>query len=55
MNAITIVAAILCASVVILPALAELVRMSADRHNPIRRLRIPTRRNQVLDASQSFA
>lgn len=57
MNAITILAAIVCITVVVLPAAAELARISADRSNPLRRLRIPTRRNQVqdMDPSSSFA
>ena len=57
MNAITILAAIVCITVVVLPAAAEIARISAERSNPLRRLRIPTRRNHVegLDASSSFA
>lgn len=51
MTAITLVAAIFCVSVVILPGFAELVRISNDRSNPIRLLRVQTRRNQAASAS----
>jgi hypothetical protein len=57
MNAITVLAAIVSVAVVVLPALAELVRVNDEQRNPLRRLRVPTRRNQVeeLSASSSFA
>jgi hypothetical protein len=57
MTVITIAAAVITAATIVLPALAELRRIHSDRNNPIRLLRIPTRRNQVLElsASGSFA
>jgi hypothetical protein len=44
---LTIAAVVACVSVVVLPAAAELRRMMDDRENPIRLLKIPTRRAQV--------
>jgi hypothetical protein len=44
---LTIAATIICVCVVVLPAVAELRRMQADRDNPLRLLEIPTRRSQV--------
>jgi hypothetical protein len=56
MTAITLLATVVIVATVVFPALAELNRIHADRSNPIRLLRIPTRRNQValLTASGSF-
>ena len=56
MTAITVAAVITLLAAVLVPAVSELVRIRADRTNPLRELRIPTRRNQVLaSASGSFA
>jgi hypothetical protein len=57
MNAITILATIVTVTVVVVPALAELGRILTEQRNPLRHLRVPTRRNQVreLSASSSFA
>lgn len=54
MNAITILAAVVCATAVILPSLAEWRRVQSDRINPTRLLRIQTRRTQLASASGSF-
>lgn len=53
MTVITVVAALTCTAV-LMPAIAELVRARQDRHNPIRKLRIQTRRSQLPSASGSF-
>ncbi|PRP92842.1 hypothetical protein ENSA5_46740 [Enhygromyxa salina] len=44
---ITIVASVACVCVVLLPAIAELRRIHDERNNPMRLLRIPTRRAQL--------
>lgn len=44
---ITIAASVACVSVAVLPAIAELRRISDDRNSPTRLLKIPTRRSQV--------
>jgi hypothetical protein len=44
---LTIVAVIACVCFAVLPAAAELRRRIDDRENPIRLLKIPTRRAQV--------
>jgi hypothetical protein len=54
MNAIIICAAIVCTTAVLLPGLAELIRIQTDRNNPTHLLRIQTRRSQVASASGSF-
>ena len=55
MNAITVTATIVILSFVLLPAVGELLRIRAERSNPLRKLRVPTRRHQVLaHASGSF-
>lgn len=54
MNAITIIAAIVCATAVLLPGLAEWRRVQSDRNNPTRLLRVQTRRSQLASASGSF-
>lgn len=54
MNAIIVCAAIVCATVVLLPGLAELIRIQSDRTNPTHLLRIQTRRSQIASASGSF-
>lgn len=51
MTAITVFVAIFCALAIILPGLAELSRIFDDRNNPIRMLRIKTRRSQLPSAS----
>lgn len=50
---ITIAAIVACVSVAVLPAAAEIRRMIADRDNPTRLLKIPTRRSQVAGAKRS--
>jgi hypothetical protein len=44
---LTIAAVVACICVAVLPAVAELRRMADDRDNPMRLLKIPTRRSQV--------
>lgn len=44
---LTIAAVVACICVAVLPAVAELRRMVDDRDNPMRLLKIPTRRSQV--------
>ncbi len=50
---ITIAATVACVSVAVLPAIAEIRRMIADRDNPTRLLKIPTRRSQVAGRSRA--
>jgi hypothetical protein len=54
MNALTIFATIFCATAVLLPGLAELLRIQSDRNNPTRLLRVQTRRLQPASPSVSF-
>jgi hypothetical protein len=54
MNAFTIFAAIFCTIAVLLPGLAELIRIQSDRNNPTRLLRVQTRRLQAASPSVSF-
>ncbi|MCA9685973.1 MAG: hypothetical protein KC431_11865 [Myxococcales bacterium] len=54
MTAITVTAAVFCIAAVLVPGLAELVRVRRDRANPLRRLRVRTRRGQLPSASGSF-
>lgn len=55
MTTITVTATIIILSVVLVPAVAELQRIRAEHTNPLRKLRVPTRRHQVLaHASGSF-
>jgi hypothetical protein len=44
---ITIAATVACVSVAVLPAAAEIRRRLDERDNPMRLLKIPTRRAQV--------
>jgi hypothetical protein len=53
MTAITTLATLVVLAVALLPAIAELVRIRTERHNPIRLLRVKTRRNQVLGPEMS--
>jgi hypothetical protein len=48
MTAITTLATLVVLAVALLPAIAELARIRTERDNPIRLLRVKTRRNQVL-------
>ncbi|NVB40758.1 hypothetical protein G6O69_23160 [Pseudenhygromyxa sp. WMMC2535] len=54
MNAITAIAAVVIATTALVPAIAELARIRRERSNPLRRLRVATRRNQAPSASGSF-
>jgi hypothetical protein len=53
MTAITTLATLVVLAVALLPAIGELGRIRTDRRNPIRLLRVPTRRNQVLGPEMS--
>lgn len=44
---LTIAAAIACVSVAVLPVAAELRRLRDERDNPLRTLRVPTRRRKA--------
>lgn len=44
---LTIAAVVACICVAVLPAVAELRRIVDDRENPMRLLKVPTRRSQV--------
>ena len=48
MTAITVAATITVLAAFLVPAVAEVQRIRAERANPIRKLRVQTRRNQVL-------
>lgn len=50
---ITIAAVVACVCVAVLPAAAELRRRIDDRDNPLRLLKIPTRRSQVAARNRS--
>jgi hypothetical protein len=53
MTVITVLATIVCVAA-LMPALAEVQRVRSERDNPLRKLRVATRRNQVPSASGSF-
>jgi hypothetical protein len=53
MTVITVLATIVCVAV-LMPAVAEVQRVRSERDNPLRKLRVATRRNQVPSASGSF-
>lgn len=53
MTVITVAASIVIVAAIALPALGEVQRIRAERNNPIAKLRIPTRRHQVLSPSAS--
>lgn len=53
MTVITVLSTIVCVAA-LMPALAEVQRVRSERNNPIRTLRVATRRNQLPSASGSF-
>ena len=54
MTTISLFVVVFCIFAVVLPGLAELGRVRSDHTNPLRRLRVKTRRSQVPSASGSF-
>ncbi len=51
---LTIIAATMCVSVALVPAIAEVRRMLEDRERPSKLLNVPTRRQKFESAAISY-